>query len=119
MSVLLYKVLHVFGILLAFVALGGATMRAMSGDRDKDSGSRLVGITHGIALLIILISGFGLIAKLGYGFPGWVWAKVVIWLLVGGLIALIRRMPQHATVFWFAIPVLGGVAAYLALYKPF
>ena len=119
MSVLLYKVLHVFGILLAFVALGGLTMRAMSGGGEKGPGDRLAAITHGIALLIILISGFGLIAKLGFGFPGWIWAKVVIWLLIGGLIALIRRMPQQAMVFWFAIPLLGGLAAYLAFYKPF
>ncbi|MCP3963585.1 MAG: hypothetical protein GY719_37595 [bacterium] len=119
MSPLLYEVLHIFGILLAFISLGGVTLRAMSGQRENGPGDRLAVITHGVALLVILVSGFGLIAKLGYGFPGWIWAKIVIWLLIGGLITLIRRMPQHATVFWFTIPLLGGFAAYLALYKPF
>ncbi len=57
--------------------------------------------------------------KLGFPFPLWVWLKLVIWLLIGASIALIRRMPAQARVFWFAFPALGAVAAYLAIYKPF
>ncbi len=119
MSPLAYKVLHVFGVLLAFTALGGLTLRALSGSREKGPADKLAGITHGVALLIILVSGFGLIAKLGYGFPLWVWLKLAIWLVIGAALALVRRMPQHAGIFWIALPLLGGVAAYLALYKPF
>ncbi|MEE8522688.1 MAG: hypothetical protein V3T72_02055 [Thermoanaerobaculia bacterium] len=117
MSLLTYKVLHILGISLALVALGGAAQRALDGD---SGGSRkLAGITHGVGLLIILVSGFGLLAKLGIGFPPWVWLKLVIWLVIAALLVLIRKMPQHATLFWFALPVLTGIAAYLALYKPF
>ncbi len=119
MSALLYKVLHILGVLLAFAALGGATLRALAGARDDAPGRRLAMATHGVALLLILISGFGMLAKLGYGFPVWVWLKIVIWLLIGAAIALIRRLPAHATLFWFALPVLGAAAAYLAIYKPF
>ena len=119
MSALVYKVLHIFGILLMFIALGGATARALSGAGKDGPGRKLAGITHGIALLVILVSGFGLLAKLGLGFPLWVWIKIVIWLLLGAAVALVRRLPQHATLFWFAIPLLGAFAAYLALYKPF
>ncbi len=115
MSPSLYKVLHILGVLLAFGALGGMILQAMNGSREK---SKLAGITHGIALLLILISGFGMLAKLSYGFPIWVILKIVIWLLIGGSIALIRRMPQHATIFWWAMPLLGAFAAYLAIYKP-
>lgn len=117
MSAAFYNLLHVFGILLAFVALGGATVRALGGGGDRDR--KLVGITHGVALALILVGGFGLLAKLDYGFPSWAWAKILIWLIVGALPMIIRRLPQHATFFWFAIPVLGGLAAYIALYKPF
>ena len=119
MSPSLYKILHLLGVLLVFVSLGGLTLRALGGSGGKGPGDRLAGITHGVALLLILITGFGMIAKLGYGFPLWVWAKVMIWLVIGASIALIRRMPQHATVFWFALPLLGTLAAYLAIYKPF
>jgi len=119
MSALTYKVLHIFAVLLTFTALGAATSQALAGSGKGSPGHKLAGLTHGIALLVIVISGFGLIAKLGYGFPLWIWIKIAIWLLIGGAIALIRRAPQHATTLWFAIPLLGGFAAYLALYKPF
>ena len=118
MSPLFYKVFHILGVLLAFVAMGGMIFRALDDSREPGPGRKLAGITHGVALLLILISGFGMLAKLGYGFPLWVWIKIFIWLLIGAAAALIRRLPQYATFFWFALPVLGAVAAYLALYRP-
>ncbi len=119
MSALFYKVLHLLGVLLAFTALGGATLRAVAGTRDDAPGRKLALATHGIALLLILISGFGMLAKLSYGFPLWVWLKIVVWLLIGAAIAVVRRMPQHAVALWYALPLLGATAAYLAIYKPF
>ncbi len=119
MSVLVYKILHILGILLAFTALGGATLRALAGTSEDAPGRKLAGITHGVALLLILISGFGMLAKLKLGFDLWVWLKLVIWLLIGASIAAIRRLPSQAAIFWFALPVLGAAAACLAIYKPF
>ncbi len=119
MSALVYKVLHFSGVLLAVTALGGATLRAAAGTRADAPGRKLTMASHGVALLVILISGFGMLAKLGYGFPVWVWLKIVIWLVIGAAITLIRRLPQCATIFWFAIPLLGAAAACLAIYKPF
>ena len=118
MSPSLYKVLHILGVLLSFAALGALIFQAMVGPREKNAASKLAGMTHGIALLLILISGFGMLAKLGLGFPGWVWIKILIWLLIGASIALIRRLPGLARVFWLAWPLLGAFAAYLAIYKP-
>jgi len=117
MSILTYKVLHVVGISLVLVALGGGIQRALDGGSDRSR--KLAGITHGVGLLIILVTGFGQLAKLGYGFPIWIWLKLSIWIVVAGLLVLIRRMPRHATLFWFAVPVLVGIAAYLALARPF
>ena len=117
MSILIYKILHIFGISLVLVALGGSVQRALGG--GSDGSSKLAGITHGVGLLIILVSGFGQLARLGIGFPGWVWLKLILWIVIAVLVVLIRKLPQHATLFWFAIPVLTGFAAYLALYKPF
>ena len=45
MDPLLYKVLHIFGVLLAFTALGGMTLQALT-SREK-GGSKLAG-TSGI-----------------------------------------------------------------------
>jgi hypothetical protein len=110
-----YKVLHLLGLILAFLSLGGLVVAARSGHAES---RRLAGITHGIALLLILVSGFGILAKLGLGFPPWVLVKVLIWIVLGGAIVLIRRRPQSAATWWWLLPLLGTVAAYLGIYKP-
>lgn len=116
-----YKVLHLFGVVCMFTALGGTLLHVVNGgSRDNNSARALVGSLHGIGLVVLLVSGFGALARLGLGgFPGWVWAKLVIWLVFGGMAALVHRRPHLAgSLLWF-LPILGGVAAYLAIYKPF
>ena len=118
MDVLFYKTLHVLGVVLLFTALGGAAAQALGAGSPRLR--KLAGITHGVALLILLVSGFGALAKLGFGMPpGWAWGKIVIWLALGGIVVLMRRLPQHASLWWWLAPILGLLAGYLALYKPF
>jgi hypothetical protein len=85
------------------------------------NGRKLAAITHGISILIILVAGFGLLTRLGYlsvnSWPIWVWFKVAIWLILALTIILIRRMPNLTPVLWFLIPILSGLAAFLAIYK--
>lgn len=106
------------------MALGGAALSAMSvGLRASDPGRKWVAITHGVGLLIALVGGFGLLARLGIShgadWPLWVWLKLGIWLVLGAMTALIGRNPRHARLFWALIPVLAVCAAYLAINKPF
>ena len=118
MSALTYKILHILGFTMAFVALGGLALQALMGEETKPKGRKMAAILHGLGLVILLVSGFGLLARLGiHSFPLWVWIKLGIWLLVGAMIALVRRMPQFATLYWFGLPILGAIAAYVALYK--
>jgi hypothetical protein len=44
-----------------------------------------------------------------------VWLKALIWLAFGGIIVLIRRAPRFASLMWWVLPLLGALAAYLAL----
>ena len=120
-SISLYKLIHVFGMFLLFAALGGACVLAMNGEVPSGGRARkLTGILHGVALVLILLGGFGLVAKLAFsgGWPLWVWLKIVIWLLLGGAIVLIRQAGRRAHLLLFLIPLLGGIAAFLAIYKP-
>lgn len=119
MSLLTYKVLHILGLMLVFSSLGGLLFHSLGGGGTKHRGHKLAGASHGIGLVLVLVSGFGMLAKLKAGFPLWVIAKLVIWLIFGGVIALIRRMPGQATALWLALPLLGAAAGYLALFKPF
>jgi len=125
MSILFYKSIHILGIALLLVALGGLCGSLMAGvDPNTNRARKTIGITHGIALLLILISGFGMIAKLGTveGYSpwgGWFWVKLLIWIFLGGVTVLLRRSLNLAKPFWFIIPLLVFLAAYMALYKPF
>lgn len=120
-----YKVIHIFGILLLIFSLGGLCLYFIfnGGTREPDQGRKLVAITHGIGLLIVLVGGFGLLARLGISpgsnWPIWVWLKFGVWILLGGMTMLISKKPGLAKPLWLGIPILGAIAAYLAIYKPF
>lgn len=117
----IYKIAHIFGILLLFVALGGVSLHALTGGtREGNPARRLVAICHGTALVLVLVSGFGLLARIGMtgGVPGWAWAKIAIWAVLGGILVLPYRRPMLARPLLILLPALGALAAYLALYKP-
>lgn len=117
-----YKILHLLGVLLVFVSLGGASLHVLNGGtRESNRARRLVTLTYAAGLLLILVAGFGWLARSGAlaaGVPGWVWLKVLIWLAVGALVSLPYRGPRAARVIWFVGPVVGALAAAVAITKP-
>ena len=123
MSYPFYKIVHIFAVLLLFTALGGAAMHnAQGGTRATNAKRGLVGMTHGIALMLILVAGFGAAGKAGFfegGFPGWLIAKIVLWVVFGAALTPLSRVKGSGRVLWLVRPVLGGVAAWLAIAKPF
>ena len=121
-SYAVYKVVHLVGVLMVFLALGGVTTNAINGGAKNHSWRKPIAITHGIGLLLSLVGGFGLLARLGIihgGLPGWALAKLGIWILFAVLIAVVSRKQAWAKTIWPLIIVLGGTAAYLAGSKPF
>jgi hypothetical protein len=118
MSYFFYKIVHLFAVLLLFTSLG--TLAAAGSDAGGRL-RRLAGVAHGVAMAIILVAGFGLLARLGLfgAIPGWAWLKVVLWLLLGLAVLPLRRRPEWAVWLWSLIPIIGGLAAWLAVKKPF
>ena len=120
-----YEILHIIGIALVMVAFGGIAVHAMEGGQKRGSRSRVVvGTLHGIGLLLILTGGFGMLARIGFtgglsAFPGWLWAKITVWVILGAMSAVPYRRPRLALPALVVTPLLAGVAAYFALYKPF
>lgn len=112
-----YKILHIVGILMVFTALGGLALRSADNGKATPTGRKLTAIGHGLGLVIVLVSGFGLLAKLSLGFDPWVIGKLLIWLFLGGMLVLIRKMPHLAALWYWALPIIGGIAAWLALFK--
>ncbi|HYW33456.1 MAG TPA: hypothetical protein VE869_18280 [Gemmatimonas sp.] len=118
-----YEVLHILGIAFLFVAIGGVAVHAANGGGKATSTTRpLVGSIHGLGSLLILVGGFGMLARIGFqhggGFPGWLIGKMVIWLVLSAIVLMPYRKPALAKPFLLLLPLLAGVAVYLALYKP-
>lgn len=101
-----------------FLSLGAAIARARFAPTDA-SFKKWVSITHGIAMVVILVAGFGLLARLGIGFNTWAGAKLAIWLVFGGWIAVINRKAEATALHWGVLGTLGALAAFIAVYKPF
>ena len=120
MSYEFYKIIHIFSIALVLISLGGLTLHVMNGgSKASNAKKKLVMITHGVGLLLLLVSGFGMHAKLGLsGIPLWLVGKLVIWLLFGGMVAIIYKKASFGIKIWCLIPVLVAVASWLAIYKP-
>ena len=108
--------LHFLGVFLVFSGLGAVALVT-----DEESRARKLGsMAHGIGLLIVLATGIYLLVGfgMGTGMPGWVWGKIVIWLLLGAVVAAFRRAPDLRIPLFFLLPVLGAVAAWLAVAQP-
>lgn len=117
-SLQVYNVAHVLGAFLLMTGLGALAVYALAGYGANAGASKLAAMAHGIGLLLILVAGFGQLARLGTGFSGWVWAKIVIWLLLGAAGFLMRRSPRLASLMLLLAPLLGGVAVWLGVFKP-
>jgi hypothetical protein len=122
-SLNLYKLVHILGILLVFSSFGGLVLHAMNGGtKATNGGRRLVMAGYVVGLFLILLGGFGMLARLDIvqgGLPGWVWFKLVVWIVIGGLIALPYRKPEASRLLWILGPALGLIAAWAGLFKPF
>ena len=123
MSYELYKTLHVLAVVFVFFSLGGLTFHGLNGgDKETALKRRWVAITHGVGGVFILVGGFGLMARMGIQqgavWPLWLYIKLAMWLLVGASIVLLLRFPRLARLWWFVVPLIGGVAIASAVYKP-
>jgi hypothetical protein len=116
-----YKVLHLLGIFLLFLSLGGIALFTINGGSKATNTWRAkVAITHGLATLFVLVGGFGLLArKYSAGWPMWVYPKIFIWLVFAGVLALAYKSKKIAQGLWLLLPALGLVAIILAVYQPF
>jgi hypothetical protein len=114
-----YKSLHIFGAFLLFTSLGGlVALQLVARESVPAASRRLLGALHGTGLLILLVAGFGMMARLGImaQWPPWIFIKILIWLALGGVIVLQRRLGAWIPTLLVALPLLGLLAALAAVY---
>lgn len=127
MSYAVYKVLHLLGILAVFTSLGAVAMLALRSGTDADEDRpvrKVVMMVHGIGLLVVIVAGFGLAARKGLmtsgvgGWPGWLYGKIAVWLALGAAVGYIRKSGGRALWWVLILPLLGAIAAWLAIMQP-
>ena len=105
-----YKIIHLIGI--SALALGVGGMMAGGSNRKPFA------ILQGVALLVMLVSGFGLLAKLHLGFPHFAIVKVLLWIVIGALPVIFRRLKLPVIAAMLISLTLVGVMAWLGVMKP-
>ncbi len=118
MSLQTYHFLHLIGLILVFIGFGGLL---------SSEGAKRAMMWHGIGLVISLVSGFGMLAKMAKGLPEgapslytqhWVIVKIALWLVLGFLPVLAKRRVIAAPMVVLIAAVIGAVMGYIGYFKP-
>jgi hypothetical protein len=112
MSPVFYSILHVTSVLV----LTGYTFYAFAAPPET---RKRVLMISGIASVLALIAGFGLQAKLSYGFPGWLIVKLVCWLGISALAGIGYRRRGAAGALAAITILLTFIAVLMVYLKPF
>jgi uncharacterized membrane protein len=119
------KTVHLVGVFLVLIGVAGIAADAASGrPKGENPVTRLLAALHGLGLLIVLVAGFGMLAKVmrtpSMPSPAWATTKLVIWALFVAAAVVPRRWPGSAKwVLAAGLPLLGAAAAVVAILKPF
>jgi hypothetical protein len=112
MSPASYHVLH----LLSLIVLTGGTFYGFAA--APESKKKVLMLT-GIASLVMLISGVGLLHKLQYGFPAWAIVKLVCWLGLSALAGIGYRKRSQVGLFMSIVFALVAIAVITIYVRPF
>lgn len=124
MSYQVYLFLHIASVILLFISLSGLLFtRWHHGEAaGKPPWWRLLVIGHGLALFLLLFSGFGLMARLeishGAMWPTWLLIKFGLWLFLGAYLVLVKRMYRALVPLLALLYVVGIVIVWTVVYKP-
>ena len=122
---LLLKTIHLVGVFLVLIGVVGLATHAANGGQKRDNAvyGLLAGL-HGTGLLLVLVCGGGMLMQAlrtpGTLSPAWLTAKLVLWTLFAFAAVVPYRWPRLARgMLAIGLPVLGALAAVVAVLKPF
>jgi hypothetical protein len=113
MSKEFYNIMHFAGLIFLFLGLGGILLSYATGNVLKKKIKVLAYACHGVGLTLLLVSGFGLLARLGLvqGLPSWVYVKLLIWTFFGLALSIARKKAQWTLTLIILFVGLGTTAA--------
>ncbi len=120
-----FKIIHVLSVLLLFYAFGAlsslsaeareGTTNNRTADNANAYAKRIYKALHGLALLLILLTGLAQMHLLKTGFPVWIQVKMGVWLLIGGSLSLVVRRPHWRSWTWALLLAIAAVAVTAAI----
>jgi hypothetical protein len=90
------------------------TFRAFAAPGSNRRGNLMI---SGIASLVVVVAGFGLLAKLKLDFSAWIIIKVVCWLVLSGLAGMAHRKGRAGILPLVAL-LLITAAVYAVYFRP-
>ncbi|MEI8089508.1 MAG: hypothetical protein WCG63_07920 [Opitutaceae bacterium] len=112
MNPTIYHIFHISSLLVLF----GYTFYAFAAPAES---KRRVMMITGIASLIALVGGFGLLAKLHLGFPGWIIVKFICWLGLSAISGFAYRKREQSCVLMMLALILAITAVVMVYVRPF
>lgn len=111
----IYKIIHLTSLIVLFTSFGVSIF----GDQKL----KIFKILSGVATLLILVSGMGLMARIGIAhgkaFPLWINLKFIFWGLIGiGVPVIIKRFNHFKNFAFWGSLIIFVIAATVANYKP-
>jgi hypothetical protein len=118
--VAIYKVIHFLGLFLVFGGLGALSALFAAGTPPGGRVYKLIYRTFGIGMFLVLLGGFGLLARLLSGegdWALWIWIKLAVWISLGLMPLVARSSPTRAKWLLLMVPLLGAIAAIAVVFK--
>jgi hypothetical protein len=106
----IYQLIHFAGIFTLLYSFGSLFI--------GKNYNKAAAMGHGVGLLLILVSGFGMQAVAIKAFPVWLIIKIVIWIAFGGIIVLAKKGIIGGFLAWVLIISLALASVYLVKNKP-
>jgi hypothetical protein len=107
-----YLVVHLSSI----IVLLGYSFYAFAAPAET---RRRVLMITGVAALLVLVSGFGMLHRLRLGFPGWAIVKLFCWLGLSAIAGIAYRRRAMADFFMIVAFVLAITAVAMVYVRPF
>jgi hypothetical protein len=107
-----YLVIHLSSI----IVLLGYTFYAFAAPAET---RRRVLMITGVASLLILVTGFGMLHRLHLGFPGWIIVKAFCWLGLSAIAGIAYRRRAQADAFMMIAFALAITAVAMVYVRPF